>query len=42
MAQGVFSFFFFPIETELTYNIVLVSGVLHTDLTFAHIRKQSS
>ena len=30
MAQGVFSFFF-SIETELTYNIVLVSGVLHTD-----------
>lgn len=28
-------FFFFSIEIELTYNTMLVSGVLHTDLTCA-------
>ena len=31
--------FFFLIEIQLTYNIMIVSSVLHCDLTFAYVTK---
>lgn len=30
---------FFLIEKSLTYNAVLISGVLHNDLTFVYVMK---
>ena len=34
-----FTSFFFPVEIQLTYNIMLVSSVLHRGLTFAYLMK---
>ena len=43
LRSGKFTFLhphrIFSVEIVLTYNIMLVSGILHTDLTFAYIMK---
>lgn len=37
ITYGFDFFFFLSIDTELTHNIVLVSGMLHKDLAFVYI-----